>query len=510
MKAISTGAEVSWHVSAFRLGQEEPGAAELVGLIRELRARTLFDRGRRPDFRTADGAYTDNQDLDFGAWHFIARREAGGRPLGYVRLSTPETGELFQTRAYLGAERYEDVLRAHGLGVAETFEHSRLVVEHQARKLGLGVYLNAFAIAAARCLGAKAMIGTSGTADGQDRFHERFGFHPVPGTRRYVEHYTEDVAIMLYRAAQRSGQYTDLIEGLEGDFPAATVTAQQAGLGAAVEACLLPDTESRRPVGAVAAEAEADGAWRPVLLDLQREHDRDALETSWDRARSARSWTRSTNSRASWSVDAVFTAMDSDDDNQIPLSVLTTMFTRGGLSEDDAAEAARVFDVDGDGTVTHEEYAAPWQQTWPKKPESIFFYLLCTRMPVRPGPSRMLRRMRRTFMPLAVAALALTGCTTEQDKAARYWDGHRFGEQTATDYARRVLDTNFTFCTTGGEVASRQDMCTRPGGVDTRYPASAGRRECADALPDGLGGDEREAWNEGCTTGMSRSASRMS
>ena len=36
-----------------------------------------------------------------------------------------------------------------------------------------------------------AMIGTSGTADGQDRFHERFGFRPVPGTRRYVEQYPE-------------------------------------------------------------------------------------------------------------------------------------------------------------------------------------------------------------------------------------------------------------------------------------------------------------------------------
>jgi len=62
--------------------------------------------------------------------------------------------------------------------------HSRLVVEHRARKLGLGLHLNALAVAAAHELGAAAMIGTSGTADGQDRFHARFGFHPVPGTRR--------------------------------------------------------------------------------------------------------------------------------------------------------------------------------------------------------------------------------------------------------------------------------------------------------------------------------------
>ncbi|AVH56570.1 hypothetical protein C4B68_13190 [Streptomyces dengpaensis] len=118
----------------------------------------------------------------------------------------------------------------------------------------------------------------------------------------------------------------------------------------------------------------------------------------------------------------------------------------------------------------------------------------------------MLRRMRRTFILLALAALALVGCTTEEDKAARYWDGYRFGEQTATDYAKRVLDTNFTYCTTGGEVAARQDMCTRPGGLDTRYPASVGQRECADALPSGLDGDERDAWNKGCITGMALGA----
>lgn len=117
----------------------------------------------------------------------------------------------------------------------------------------------------------------------------------------------------------------------------------------------------------------------------------------------------------------------------------------------------------------------------------------------------MLRHMRRTFIPLALAALALAGCTTEEDKSGRYWDGYRFGEQTATDYTKRVIDTNFTYCTTGGEAAAWQDRCTRPGGPDTRYPVSVGQRECADALPEGLEGDEREAWSKGCTTGMALS-----
>ncbi|MGW6413030.1 EF-hand domain-containing protein [Streptomyces vinaceus] len=59
-------------------------------------------------------------------------------------------------------------------------------------------------------------------------------------------------------------------------------------------------------------------------------------------------------------VDAAFTAMDSDDDDEIPVAALIAMFTRGGVREEDAAEAARVFDLNGDGTITRDEYAHAW------------------------------------------------------------------------------------------------------------------------------------------------------
>ena len=305
MKVIGATSGVPWCVSAFRIAAGDPEAAGLVGRIRELRARILFDRGRRPDFRIPDGGYADEQELDFGAWHVVGRREPDGPPLGYVRLSTPETGKLFQSRSYLGADRYEEVLREHGLGVAETFEHSRLVVEHQARKLGLGVHLNAFAIAAARSLGAKAMIGTSGTADGQDRFHERFGFRAVPGTRRYVEQYTEDVMIMLYRAAAPGGEYGDLVEELEDVFPSVTVSARQAGLGTADTVRHAGENEPRSSSAPVARTA--------VHRDVVHRDRRPARTTAGSRccttwggtrtggtsrpcstpARSARSWTPS-------------------------------------------------------------------------------------------------------------------------------------------------------------------------------------------------------------------------
>ncbi|WP_086819893.1 ThiF family adenylyltransferase [Allokutzneria sp. NRRL B-24872] len=254
-----------WHVSAFHARADEDG---VIALVRELRARVLFDRGRRPAFRADDGTHVDDQVLDHGAWHFIARRSPDGPPLGYIRLSTPETGELFQSLAFVGVERYEQILRAEGVGVEDTFEHSRLVVEHRARKLGLGAHLNAVAIGAAHALGAKLMIGTSGTKDGQHAFHERFGFRAVNSTRRYVNRYTEDVVIMVHRPADGAGEYSGLVAEQRDAFPG--IASATTDIAPAPEACTLTDTADR-------------SAWRPTLFDLA--HDRPAFEELLDSGR---------------------------------------------------------------------------------------------------------------------------------------------------------------------------------------------------------------------------------
>ncbi|VVJ18887.1 Molybdopterin biosynthesis protein MoeY [Amycolatopsis camponoti] len=241
-----------WHVTAFR-GDRSP-----LDAVRELRARILFDHGRRPDFRRADGTHVDDQALDFGAWHFIARRSPAGPPLGYIRLSTPDAGVPYQSREFLGDERYEELLAAEGLSEADVFEHSRLVVEHRARKLGLGQYLNALAVGAAHHLGARAMVGTSGTKDGQDRFHERFGFRPVPGTRRYVPQYTEDVVIMLHRVAGGAGRHHDLVTRLRDEFPVIAAAG-------ATPVVAAPQAVRAAPVTLADAPAPDRDVWQPVL-----------------------------------------------------------------------------------------------------------------------------------------------------------------------------------------------------------------------------------------------------
>ncbi|MGW4056691.1 ThiF family adenylyltransferase [Amycolatopsis sp. NPDC004747] len=254
-----------WHVTAFLGPKPGEDGGPLLEAVRALRARILFDHGRRPAFLRADGTHADDQDLDFGAWHFIARRSPGGPPLGYIRLSTPDTSALFQSRDFLGDEPYQELLAAEGFGDGDVFEHSRLVVEHRARKLGLGLHLNALAIGAAHHLGARAMIGTSGTKDGQDRFHERFGFRPVPGTRRYVPQYTEDVVIMLHRVADGGGRHHDLVTRLRDEFPV---------IAAAGAAPLLPVPPVRRTARVTLAGAPSPDrdSWQPVL------HTADGLE----------------------------------------------------------------------------------------------------------------------------------------------------------------------------------------------------------------------------------------
>lgn len=259
-----------WQVSAFLAPLDRTGGQSPVEEIRELRAKILFDHGRRPAFRDPAGRHVDDQDLDFGAWHFIARRKPDGPPLGYIRLSTPATSHLFQSRAYLRDQRYEELLRQRGVAVDRTFEHSRLVVEHRARKLGLGLYLNGLAIGAAHHLGAQAMIGTSGTKDGQDCFHERFGFHSVPGTRRYVEQYTEDVVIMFHRVADGAGEYTELVGKLRRAFPAIAAAGTP-------RTTVKPAGVRTAPVGLTETNSPDRRSWRPVLFEPARESDLAAL-----------------------------------------------------------------------------------------------------------------------------------------------------------------------------------------------------------------------------------------
>jgi predicted GNAT family N-acyltransferase len=199
--------------------QPAPLIAARLQTYRDFRARIFWDGGRRPAFRASGGSFTDEQELDYSSWHFAAYLESTEELVGYVRLNIPAADVTnYQVHGYLGAEKFAAFLKSEGLSENEVFEWARLAVDPASRGSGLGAYLNAIAIAAARSLGAAAMIGTSGTADGQDLFHQRFGFHVVPGTRAYVDFYTEDVCILINHTADGANMYEDLVDRLSGEL----------------------------------------------------------------------------------------------------------------------------------------------------------------------------------------------------------------------------------------------------------------------------------------------------
>jgi hypothetical protein len=90
-------------------------ADDLAERMRALRARIPR---RRPDFLGTDGNYVDDQDLDYGAWHFIASRKIEGAPLGYVRMRTPTDGarQMFLILAMVDVNRISPDLQVSFAG----------------------------------------------------------------------------------------------------------------------------------------------------------------------------------------------------------------------------------------------------------------------------------------------------------------------------------------------------------------------------------------------------------
>ncbi|MFF3055780.1 hypothetical protein [Streptomyces sp. NPDC057909] len=202
---------LSWHLKSFFVPERlDASVVERLEWCRAFRARILCDGNRRPEFRSGDGSFADVQELDFNAWHFTARKP-GGPVLGYIRLATPAALMHHQTRLFLGPDRFTAFLDGEDVRDGGVFEPSRIVVDEAARGLGLGAYLFAVSMAAARVLGASAMVATSGTADGQLQLWQRFGFRIVPGSRAYIERYTEDVVAIVNRTQDTAAEFEGLV-----------------------------------------------------------------------------------------------------------------------------------------------------------------------------------------------------------------------------------------------------------------------------------------------------------
>ena len=172
-----------WYVHAPLVPSETTGAqpATVPSWLEALwafRGGVLYDQGRRPQFRTADGRLVDSDPLDVCAYHVLAYRD--NTMVGCARLIplAPEVTSLTET--LLGERRFAQMLRDLDVGRAAAIEGGRWLVHPAHRCRGLGVQLVGAGVAVARQLGCRVVFGPVGTKAHQDYMLARLGWQPVP------------------------------------------------------------------------------------------------------------------------------------------------------------------------------------------------------------------------------------------------------------------------------------------------------------------------------------------
>jgi hypothetical protein len=178
-----------------------------------LRGRVLFDSGKRPAFRTPDGAFLDPDPIDVHAFHILTYD--GAKLVGCVRLyHLDPDGPACITEEILGEKPFSQMLQTLDAQRSEIVEIGRWIVDPEYRvtnrDLGLSIQLAAASGALANALGKASgklrgfVICAAGTKDRQDMMLTRFGMAPVSGIDPvYWEDYKDEVRILCCSQTQR-------------------------------------------------------------------------------------------------------------------------------------------------------------------------------------------------------------------------------------------------------------------------------------------------------------------
>jgi Acetyltransferase (GNAT) domain len=182
-----------------------PGDAQssCLGEIREFRARVLYEAGRRPAFRDADGSYADLDPLDQAAYHVYAR--VAGVIVGSVRLLPVSARDLCLTEQLIGPVRFAQMLRTLNVNRVETIEGGRWVVDPPHRVGRLGVLLAAAGVAVARALRYRMLVCPVGTGRKQDRVLARLGLGTVADVPLITVPHLDDAVRVMHVFPSRVG-----------------------------------------------------------------------------------------------------------------------------------------------------------------------------------------------------------------------------------------------------------------------------------------------------------------
>jgi len=192
-----------------------PGLGKFGSLneIREFRARVLYDNGRRPRFRQADGRYTDEDRLDEAAYHLSAR--LAGALAGCVRLLPMSDHSSCLTEQLLGPSRFASMLRGLRVSRSQMIEGGRWIVDPTRRGARLGVLLAAGGVAVARALEYEVLCCPVGTARKQDRVLARLGLAAVPDIPLVaVPHLDDQLRVMHVFPSRPVPQLRELMDAM--------------------------------------------------------------------------------------------------------------------------------------------------------------------------------------------------------------------------------------------------------------------------------------------------------
>lgn len=169
--------------------------------VREMRARVMYEQGRRPFFRAADGGFNDPDPVDFEAYHVIARSQ--NRAIACARLVPLAVASGFIPFT-IGHQRFERILRDLGTARERACEASRWAVVPEWRgQLGPRIVAASWVIA--RWLAMDRVFVLACTCRKQDLALMRLGARTIKGLPLFVSTISdEDFRLLYFDASQPS------------------------------------------------------------------------------------------------------------------------------------------------------------------------------------------------------------------------------------------------------------------------------------------------------------------
>jgi hypothetical protein len=186
-------------------------AADWLPELSEMRARVLYEEGRRPSFRLVDGTFADRDGHDEFAYHLIAR--ASSQAIGSIRLVPLHTPARSVTEEAAGPQAFSDALARMRVQAEEAAECGRWVVVPDWRNTLVGMRLIAGIIAIGRHLGYRMLIGPAGVRDGQASLLTAVGMRPLPCLPRvHVPRYDDELDILYLLPSLVTASFARVID----------------------------------------------------------------------------------------------------------------------------------------------------------------------------------------------------------------------------------------------------------------------------------------------------------